>query len=778
VADRAARVYDGAALMRRLFGLLVLLLAAAVHAGALHAQDRPVTTASVDRQMADASAIDGPPAPVSPDVVVRDELGRATVRAVRIDQALRIDGRIDEEPYQNVTPIDGFIQQEPRAGEPATENTEVWIFFDDTNLYVSARCWDSHPERWVISGLQRDMQNITESENFTVVLDTFYDRRNGFYFQTNVAGGMRDQVITDEGNPNASWNTVWTVRSGRFAGGWTVEMAIPFKSLRYRGSGDQVWGINLRRTARWKNEVSYLTKFPAQWLIYRLSGAGTLVGLQTPAQSKNLELKPYVVSSLTTDRAAAVPYSNSFGKDAGVDFKYGLTRSLIADFTYNTDFAQAEEDLQQVNLTRFSLLFPEKRDFFLEGQGTFTFGGASAMGSSSDVPILFFSRRIGLNQGQVIPVMGGGRLTGKAGPYDVGVLDVVTDEKLSAGAARTNFSVVRVKRGILGNSYIGMIGARRSPTTKGTRDNMTMGADLNVALSRYTNFTSYFARTQTPLRTGDASSYRTRLDYASDRYGFSAEHLKVGVDFNPEVGFLSREKFRRTSSAVRFSPRPKLSKVMRKYTWTAGFDNVTDPSGRTLESRETTTSLGGETVNGDLWSVDYTRSFEFLEQPFRIAPAVALPVGGYHFQNVRASYNLGNQQFLSGRLSVAHGSFYNGDKTEAALSGGRIKISAHLEFQPSVSTAWVSLQQGRFTTHLGSVRMFIMPTARMLISSLVQYNPTAHSLSSSARLRWEYTSGSELFLVYSDGHVTNGPDGGFGLTNRTLALKVTRLFRL
>src|SRR5499426_524750 len=431
------------------------------------------------RQPAD---VDGPAPPVAPAVITRDDKGSATVRAVRIDKPLKIDGRLDEEVYGVVPPAGDFIMQEPREGERATEQTDAWIFFDNDNLYIAARCWDDHPERWVVTELRHDNNNIIENENLSVALDTFHDRRNGFFFQTNPLGALREQAFTDEVNINSNWNTVWHVKTGRFEGGWTVEMVIPFKSLRYRGSGPQVWGINFRRMVKWKNETSFLTRVPRAYGrdgIFRPSTGGTLVGLETPAQSMNLELKPYVVSSLTTDHAAAAPFDNRFSRNAGFDFKYGLTRSLIADATVNTDFAQVEEDIQQINLTRFSLQFPEKRDFFLEGQGIFNFGGTR--GNGNDVPFLFFSRRIGLSQGQSVPVVAGGRLTGTVGKFGVGALNIQTDDKPSAGAVSTNFSVVRVKRDILRRSNIGLLATHRTPAANQQGANDAFGADANLA---------------------------------------------------------------------------------------------------------------------------------------------------------------------------------------------------------------------------------------------------------------------------------------------------------
>ena len=373
----------------------------------------------------------GPPSPIAPATVTRDERGRATVRAVRISQPIRLDGRLDEEMYTSIPPIDGFIQQLPVEGVPATEPTEMWIFFDDDTLYISARCHDSQPDRIAANELRRDNQNVfTVNDNLSVTLDTFFDQRNAFFFQTNPIGALRDQFVSD-GAFNLNWNAVWDVKTSRSEAGYTVEMAIPFKSLRYRSAGPQTWGINVRRVVKSKNETSTLTRVPASYSgngVAQMAVAATLVGLETPAQSMNLEFKPYAVSSLTTDRTARVPYSNDISPNAGIDVKYGLTRGMTADLTVNTDFAQIEEDQQQINLTRFNLFFPEKRDFFLEGQGIFDFGGVSGQRTSNVDPILFFSRRIGLSAGQSVPVIAGGRVTGKAGRFDVGAPASTTAE--------------------------------------------------------------------------------------------------------------------------------------------------------------------------------------------------------------------------------------------------------------------------------------------------------------------------------------------------------------
>ena len=388
-------------------------------------------------------SIDGPAPPIAPATITRDESGRATIRAIRLPAPLRLDGALDEAVYASVPPISDFIQVEPQEGAPATERTEVWITFDSDHVYVSFRCFESDPARVVANEMRRDGNNLWQANDVVgFAFDTFYDRRNAFQFIVNPIGGRMDGQITER-QWNGDWNPVWDAKVGRFEGGWTVEAALPFKSLRYRPGRAQIWGFNAVRANRWKNELSFITRIPNAMGMRGLNQpqlAATVVGLEAPAGSRSLELKPYVISDLSTDRTATPGTSNDVSGDIGFDVKYGVTRNLTADITYNTDFAQVEADEQQVNLTRFSLFFPEKREFFLENQGTFSFGGASTgnAASTSNTPILFHSRQIGLNAGRVVPLEAGGRLTGRLGRYSMGVVSMRTGEEAASGARPTD----------------------------------------------------------------------------------------------------------------------------------------------------------------------------------------------------------------------------------------------------------------------------------------------------------------------------------------------------
>ena len=718
--------------------------------------------------------------PEAPNTVRRDEQGRVSLRAVRVDR-LKVDGVLDEEVYQTTPPIDGFIQQEPREGDPATDPTETWILFDDENVYFSARCHDSHPERMVVTEMRRDNSSVYANENFTVALDTFNDKRNGYYFLVTAIGALRDGLISDEGNPNYDWNTVFDARVRRDDQGYTLEMVIPFKSIRYNAGPNQVWNVNLRRVIRWNNEDDFITRMPKSYgssAIYKFSSAATLYGIEVPGTSRNLELKPYAISDLRTDRTARPAFSNDLGADAGFDVKYGLTRSLIADFTYNTDFAQVEDDQQQVNLTRFSLYYPEKREFFLEGRGIFNFGsggsGGGEWGGSSLTPTFFFSRRIGLSEGQPVPIVAGGRMTGRAGKYTLGLLNIETGRSDRVSAEPTNFSVVRVRRDILRRSTIGFMGANRSLNSAGTGSNQAFGVDANFAFYQNVYFAGYYAQTRTSGESGDDASYLGTFSYGADRYGFSYQHLMVGKDFNPEIGFLRRSDFQRNYVSVRFSPRPKSSRIVRKLYYQAGFEHIANRDGK-LETREAQASFQMDLQNGDVTSVEYSSNYEYLPEPFAIATNVTLPVGGYTFQNVTAQYRPGTQHRASGTLSAATGSFYNGTKT--ALSyGGRVKISNQLLIEPAITLNFVDLREGSFNSNVVSGRTTFTFTPRAFVSALLQYNSASHVFTTNVRFRWEYRPMSDFFIVYSEGRDTN-VTGFPTMQNRGFVVKLTKLFR-
>jgi hypothetical protein len=469
-----------------------------------------------------------------------------------------------------------------------------------------------------------------------------------------------------------------------------------------------------------------------------------------------------------TDRTAKPAISNDPGAGAGFDVKYGLTRGLTADFTYNTDFAQVEDDQQQVNLTRFSLYYPEKREFFLEGSNIFDFGPGGL------VPKLFFSRRIGLAGGQPVPIVAGGRVTGRAGKYTLGLLNIESGRSDNVSAEPTNFSVVRVRRDILRRSTIGFLATNRSLDSAGTDSNQAFGADANLFFFKNVSIQANVAKTASARAAADDVSYFGDVAYAADRYGFEYQRLVVGKDFNPDVGFMSRSNFQRHYANARFSPRSKRWKTIRKFSYQGGLDYIQDRVGH-LETRGYDASAQVEFQSSDKIQVSYANDYEYLPGPFAIARNVTLPVGGYGWQSMTASYTRGNQRRVSGTTSVTRGSFYTGTKTAFSYTG-RVKMTNQALVEPTITLNYVDLREGSFSSNVLSARATFMFSPRAYVSALLQGNSSSHVFSTNVRFRWEYKPNSEFFVVYSEGRDTTS--SGFPLIqNRGFVVKLTKLFR-
>ena len=576
------------------------------------------------------AVINGPPPPVGNASVTRDAQGRATLRAHRVTEPMRIDGALIEAIYSSVEPIGNFIQYEPNNGAPATEPTEVWVLYDNQNFYVCGKVYDDHPERWVLNEMRRDIPNVSANESIGFSIDTFNDKRNGFIFELNAIGGFLDGQITNEGfPPNTNWNTVWTGKAGRFDGGWSFEIAIPFRSIRYQPGTNQVWGFNVRRVVRWKNEESHIQPVPASLGTKRglmqVSLSAPLVGLEVPSGAKNVELRPYGISSLTTDRVASPPLSNDASGNAGLDVKYGVTQNLTADLTLRTDFAQVEVDEQQVNLTRFSLVFPEKREFFLEGQGIFNFGGSE--------PVRHERRRCAdavLQPADRAEPWAGGRDPGRRAADRQG--------RRVHGRPAQHRDRRRCEGGRRGHQL--QRGAPQARRAAPQRHRRALHAAVQVARRR---------RQQPDVRRGRHLQLLRQPEYQhlpgadrdtgpagprpqlprptqlrGDRYGFVAERLVIDEHFNPEVGFLRRPDLRKWAGTLRFSPRPRVIHAVRKYLYQFDGSYIEDNAG-VVESKEWDGTFGLDLNNGDNLRVVGTQSFEFLARPFRIDPKATIP---------------------------------------------------------------------------------------------------------------------------------------------------------
>ncbi len=740
-------------------------------------------------------SIDGPSAPAPPEVIARDDQGRITVRATRVPSPFVFDGVLEEAFYGDVPSFSEFIQQEPRQGQPATERTEVWVFYDRQYLYVSARVWETDISQLVATEMRRDANNLYNNDHFGVSFDSFYDRRNGYGFAVNPQGGMLDWSITNE-QPNNSWNGVWMVRTGRFDGGWTLEIRFPFRSFRFR-EGGHTWGMNFRRRSAWKNEVSFLAPVQAAWgrpALSRMSVAATVADIEVPGKGLNIDVKPYGLGSRPHRSAGEPARRQRPGRECRLRCEVGRAsdrrRRSHGEHGLRAGGrrrAAGEPHAVQPAVPREARLLP-RRGGHVQLRGCWRRRRRHRRRRRSSgqrtehehcAGDLFYSRRIGLTStGLDVPIRAGGRLLGRSGMWRYGLLNIQTAESTLASAAGTNFTVVRVNRDIFRRSRIGGLYTRRDPVAlarPGTDpgNNLSYGLDALINPTPTVSVLAYAAKTTSPSRTGDDSSYRGRFDWAADRYGLQAEHLHVGRDFNPEVGFLRRTAFERSYGQARFSPRPNRH-GMRKIYFVGNVDYITDPNMRP-ESKEVQGSFQMDFNNSDTWLVEVSRNYERLVTRFEVGTGVYVPPGEYTFEQVRGTYTFGTQRPVSGAVTVARGGFYDGALTELTYRG-RVELSTQLYLEPTLSWNRVEVPQGLAKNNLFSTRATYTITTRMFVSALVQYQSRTSSITSNARFRWEYIPGSELFVVYSDGRTTL-TEGFPEVESRSLVVKVTRLLR-
>ena len=725
-----------------------------------------------------ADRILGPPAPAADEAVSRDADGRVTIRAFRLSEPLTVDGVLDDPVYDQVPAADGFTQQEPDEGSPVSESTRVWVLYDADSLYVAAEMEQQHPELLMANEMRRDNRNIGWGDSFSVILDTFYDRRNGVLFHTNASGALYDAQVTDERNTNADWNTVWWVNTQRLDDGWTVEMRIPFRSLRYAAGGAQLWGINFRRLIKHRNERSFLTPTPQaynRWGLLRLSNAATLVGLEAPAGSRRMELKPYAIGSQS--HAPLRDINEEWSGDVGADFKFGVTDGLTADVTWNTDFAQVEDDETQVNLSRFSLFYPEKREFFLEGQGVFDFGGRETrfFGGPTDVPIPFFSRSIGISGGSAVPIVGGARLHGRAGAYQMGLMNIQTGEVGGLDVESTNFSAFRVKRDLFARSNIGVIATHRNISADGSGANSLYGVDGNFAPTDNIRFNTFYMATSEPgVEAGhQAASYMGQFRYDTDLIDVEVQRLYLGEDFNPGMGFIRRRDFTKNGGSFLFAPRPRGIDAVRQFEFEVEANNYERPDGE-LETREYTFDVSTIFESSDRLMFDHTVTEERLLEGFDLSDEVSVPAGNYRFARTGVRVRMGSHRKVSGMFRYEFGDFFGGTRQEVSY-WGRAEVNQRFSLEPNISLNWITVPGGDVQAQVSRLRATYTVSPRSFLGALVQYNSAAQLISANVRFRWEYSPGSDLFVVFSSNR--DGDDGLSGLSDRAVVVKFTRLFR-
>ncbi|HSF20060.1 MAG TPA: DUF5916 domain-containing protein [Vicinamibacteria bacterium] len=704
-----------------------------------------------------------------------------TAAAAPAEEAPVIDGIVDDEVWKKGQLITDFVQAEPYEGQPATERTEVRIVYDNRNLYVGVVCYDNDPSGIIVTDSRRDA-SLDDTDSFQIILDTYLDRQNGFVFGTNPAGIEYDGQVTNEGEGgqgqpgsgrsqtgsgggfNLNWDASWIVATRMGDYGWSAEFAIPLRTLRYGAGKPQVWGLNFQRNIRRKREEVYWSPVSRIYNLYRLSSAGELHGLELETP-RNFKVTPYVLGS--SERDYTTSDTNDLNGDFGVDAKFGVSPSLNLDLTYNTDFAQVEVDEQQINLTRFNLFFPEKRPFFLENAGNF------AMGLNQSVE-LFFSRRIGIGpDGTPVPILGGARLSGKAGAYNVGVLNMQTEEVAELTSAN-NYTVASLSREFPNRSGVGALFVNRLGTGDLAGDdnwNRTWGVDGKLGVGEAFTLTGFAARTETPNVGGREHAFNARAEYEKRAGRVALAYTEVGDDFNPEVGFLTRNDYRNLEGTVFLNIRNDISwlRELRPHVTYDGFWDFTGFK----QSERIHVDSHVDFESGAFFSPAMNHTVEGLTEPFGIFPGILVRPGTY--TNWEAAWRWNTNQ-------AAPFSYSGGWDFGGFLSGNRtgLETTLNYRYQSKVITSvtWeyndIDLAEGSFVTNLGQLRVAYNFTPLIYLQALVQYNDRADAWSSNIRFSWLNTAGTGLFVVYNDteglGDVLIGPQ------NRSFIVKYTHQF--
>ncbi len=703
-------------------------------------------------------------------VAMGAEIEEKVAVATWTEDPIELDGRLDESGWTRAIPIGDFIQAMPREGEPATDPTIVRILFDQENLYFGVYCYQD-PEKIVISSLNRDF-TTTDNDVFGVALDIWHDHRNGFVFFIHPGASKEDIQISNDGLEfSREWDGIWEVATQVREDGWTAEIVIPLKTLGYSGQSDAIMGVNFKRRVRHKNEDSHWSHIPPRFRLSRMSLGGVLQGIGGVESGHNLRVKPFVTTDLTRREVGPLE-DDSLDAEVGLDIKYRLSRGLTLDLTYNTDFSQVEVDTQQINLTRFSLFFPEKRDFFLENATLFRMGdipNERGPGTRNEESQLFYSRRIGLSSnGQALPLLGGARLSGQMDNFSIGLLNIHQEETVESSS--NNFTVARLRRNILARSQIGAIFINREGGNPGDY-NRTYGLDVNLLFQQKFTLNTFIAATQTPGLEGENVHTKISGKWDDDYWYTQGLFADIGTNFNPEVGFVPRRGIRNYQYNLGLKPRTEGDQYIREFHPNFNIKYFTDRQNRTL------TKSGHYAFevffrDGGKFGLSYNTNFERLLLPFRIHPNVTIPPGDFFFNDWGLAYASDGSKLFYGSLQLFRGDFYDGKKTVAEVKGG-LAVRPRIVTEVTYEYNSVDVNAGQFQADLYSLRFNYSLSPTMFFDTFLQYNSTTGKALTNIRFNWEHHPLSHLSLVFTEDRLTGSGTDLF----RAIIFKYTHLLQ-
>lgn len=693
---------------------------------------------------------------------------RPALQVLRIDTPVNVDGRLDEEPWSRAQAIDRFVQQDPDFGQPASEKTEVRVLLDDEALYFGVHCASKRRADIIARELRRDT-DLRGDDRFEIVLDTFHDHRNALHFVINPLGTQYDAQITDEGKDiNAEWDERWSSETTIDENGWHAEIRIPLTVMRSR-LGEDVFGVNFARYIRHRSELALWTAWDRDFDLKQVSQAGHLMGLSEARTGLKLRLKPFTLGGFR--RTAG---STQTERDLGLEVaKFGITGGLTAELTLNTDFAQAEVDQAIVNLTRFPVFFPEKREFFLERAGIFEFGAGGRRGGDNERNLtMYYSRRIGLTADRrEVPLLAGGKIIGRTGGFDIGLLNVQTRSIANVPAA--NYTLLRAKRNFLARSTYGTFFSNRQ--TASNDYNRVFGADISLTLRKNTDIQGFVARSFDPARSPnqagkrDAWTGRAKFNWYSDIYEVFFEHLYIGPEFKHDLGYMRRSDVRRTNGILVWEPRPKfLEKWVRYNVFRLDLAYTTNTANHLL-TRESVFRSSTRFQGDDVFRVQYQGVVDRLERRFEITEGIVLRPGKYDYRQSFVELEGSTKRLLGGRARYSWGSFYSGNRTSFEATPA-FQPSPHVSVEVGYEHNDVKLPEGAFKADLVNARLNVNLSNRLLTTALIQHDTETDRNVVYFRLNYIYRPGDDVFVVYTQSRQPGAPQ------DRTLLVKATRSF--
>ena len=720
------------------------------------------------------------PIPVAGEIpaFLLDRDYRPEIEAIRVDTPPKIDGHLDEEIWRTAPVAGPILQYRPRSGVHMDQQTQFRVAYDDNFLYIAFWCWDEEPDKIVARFMRRD-DSVSDDDAMTISLDTFNDKRNGYWFRFNPNGLRQDAIITNNVNINIQWDGIWEVKTLITDYGWQAETAFPLTTFSFDPASSE-WGLNVARAIKRKEQRGIWSSPRTSIRSYYVSEAGKLKGLSGLKQGLGLEFNPYILGEHSEDKDLG---TSDFDFDWGGDFRYRISPKMSATLSYNTDFAAAETDARQINLTRFSLFFPEKRRFFLEDAGVFNFGGLAGRirrrTRASPAILPYFSRRIGLNRsGQVVPLVGAAKLSGRVGDYNIGVINAVLDSSNELGSQ--NAFVGRVSKQIWDQSSFGVLATHGDPNSE--YDNLLLGTDLQFLTTKFlgqyrleVNAFAMVTDSDDPdFDDGLSPSLGGSVILPADEFEIEAAFMHVDDDFNPALGFAPRRGVRRYYTSLTYKPYIESVDWLRQLYFIYEGEYVTDLSNKLQSQKHLITPFQMSYENGARTSFAFESSSDVPTSDFEITDGVIIPAGDYDWTRGVLSFTTADKRMLFFEHEFSFGEFYDGTRVENT-SEITFLPSKHLTTELSYSKQEVELPEGDFDITLASFTALVNFTPDFTWSNLVQYDNVSDSLGVNSRLIWEYRPGARVFLVLNQSYLDEVT--GFVRKQMDTTLKFSSIFR-